>query len=388
MIPDSAAVEIGRDQEPQQLNDALTARRTAAGIVEPHRAMGGRGWGIMRYKDLHEARQGARDIDFYLVAVSPPDANGYCSFGGSLTTKKETAALARTVIAEVLDTPRMRLRAFGESLIHVSEINWFVENLRTDLKSRVAGHWDEPDDDAKAIAKYVGELVKDGDTIEVGTGGTTELLIRLGAFDGRKDIGIHTGRLVPGMIDLVRAGIATGKRKTLNPGKVIFSATSDESEDNLSFVNQNPMFEMRAEAYVNSPLVIAQNDNYVAINGVLSIDLLGQITSESTGTRIAGISGGLPGFVLGAAFSKGGRNIMALRSTAGRGSISRIVAKFAAGVRVTIPYTFADIVVTEYGVAHLLGKSFPERAESLIAIAHPDFRDELRAEFATLDWAH
>lgn len=387
-IPDSATVEVSRDQEPQLLLAALAQRRAAAPAKELSDAASARGWGTLRYKALHDARPGARSLDVFLVAISPPDENGYCSFGCSLTTKHEMISLAHTVIAEILDTPRTRVRVFGESLVHVSEIDWFVENHNTDLKSRIPGHWEEPDDEVRAIAGNVKDLVRDGDTLEVGTGATTESLIRLGTFAERNDLGIHAGRLVPGMIDLVRDGIATGKRKTINRGKAVFSALSDEPEENLQFVSANPLFEMRQEIYVNDPRVVGAHDNFVAINGVLSVDLLGQATSESAGARVVANSGGLPGFVLGATFSNGGRNIMALRSTAARGSVSRIVPKFSEGARVTIPHTFADIVVTEFGVADLLGKSFPERAASLIEICHPAFRDSLRDAVATLDWAH
>lgn len=341
----------------------------------------------LRYKHLRDSRQGAQRPDVAVITVSQPDENGYCTFGAYLTGNKETASVARTVIAEVMSTPRMNIRTFGDNFIHVRDIDRFVENPALEEGAISFFKWKEPDDVAKAIAHHVAGLIKDGDTIEVGQGSVSEAMIGLGVFNDRSDLGIHSEQMAVGMIDLVRRGNVTGLRKTINRGRHVFSIISNEPIENLNFVSLNPMFEQRQRNYCMDPMVCAQHDNFVAVNGALSVDLLGQITSESAGGQLVGSAGGLPGFVMGATMSKGGRSISVLPSTAVNGTVSRIVPRFGEGVWVTLPYTIADTVVTEYGVANLLGKGFRDRAAALIEIAHPDFRDVLRAEVATLPWA-
>jgi 4-hydroxybutyrate CoA-transferase len=188
------------------------------------------------------------------------------------------------------------------------------------------------------------------------------------------------------VISLVREGVINGKYKTLNPGKVVVTALGGSTKEEMEWANNNPLFELVDVEYLEDIRVIAAHDNMVAINNALSIDLTGQIASESIGTRIMSVAGGQIPFVFGALLSKGGRSITVLSSTAREGSISRIRPVLEPGTAVTIPRNCAQYVVTEYGIANLWGKSVRERAEELISIAHPDFRAELRKEAQKLFW--
>jgi len=328
-------------------------------------------------------------IDVFMVTVSPPDSNGYCSFGTTLLARKTQARRAKTVLAEVNELPAFSLRTGGDNHIHVSEIDCFVPHVSLPRPPAGRARARELTDVDRRIAQHVAALVRDGDTIELGVGSIAEALPAAGAFDGRGDLGLHLGTVWKGLIPLVRDGVFTGKRKTLHPGKVVASALqlSDESGDDLqmaAFVDHNPMFELHAIDYVQDFTTIAAHDNYVAINSALAIDLSGQVTTESIDSRTVGGPGGFPAFAMGALMSRGGRSIIVMSSTAADGKVSRIVPSFPANTMVTLPRYFADYVVTEYGVASLMGKSQGERFQQLIAIAHPDFRVALHKEAANL----
>jgi len=341
---------------------------------------------LSRAKALLEGREDRRRLDVFMVVVSPPDKEGYCSFGRFLFFKRLAASQARIVLAEVVDHPQINLRTFGDNRIHVSEIHYFVENPNPS-PTAAQSPWRrlrEPTPQTRQIAQHIATLLRDGDTLEVGVGGGTEALALLGTFDNLQDLGIHSGQLIPGMIDLIKRGVVNGRRKSLNPGKVVVSVFWEEDEESLAFFHENPTFEQRSIEYVHDFKVIAAHDNFVAINSILAIDLLGQATSESMGFRRLALAGGLPPFAIGAMLSRGGRNILVLPATTPDGRASRIVPMLEPGTVVTLPRTLVDIVVTEYGVARLLDKSDRERAEALIAIAHPDFRSELRRQFRKL----
>jgi 4-hydroxybutyrate CoA-transferase len=242
-----------------------------------------------------------------------------------------------------------------------------------------------PPEAAKAIAGYVSELVPDGATIQIGAGEPSMYLVRAGAFDGKSDLGIHSEMAAAGVAKLVDAGVINGRRKTLHPGLAIAGAWSGSDAEDLRIVTNNPKFEVRDTDYINDLRVIAQNDKFHSLNNALSIDLTGQINSESVfGGRVINGSGGQPEFQIGALLSKGGRAITLLPATAMEGAVSRIVAWHEAGSLVTVPRFFADTVVTEFGIARLWGKNHRQRAAELIAIAHPDFRAELKKEASVL----
>jgi 4-hydroxybutyrate CoA-transferase len=330
----------------------------------------------LRFKGKGDARRKAQDVDVVMIVVSPPDKDGFCSFGLYLSHKKDYTSRAKKILAEVSRSPAMSVRTPGDNYIHVSEIDYFVEHIPAPIREPQQEH----DDLDMKIAQYVSTIVRDGDTLELGPG-LTASLPGLGTFDERSDLGIHSPIIGPGLLDLIRRGIVTGKRKNLHPGKCVSSGFRwVEGEENIAFIDGNPALEVRNSSYVNDIRVIASNDRMVAINGILAIDLAGQIAADSVATRMFGGAGGQVDFGIGAVLSKGGASISVLRSTASKGTISRIVSTFEPGTIVSLPWTFADYVVTENGVANLLGKSRRGRAQELIAIAHPDFRSELTRE--------
>jgi 4-hydroxybutyrate CoA-transferase len=330
----------------------------------------------LRFKGEGDARRKAPDVDVVMIVVSPPDTDGLCSFGLYLSHKKDYTARARKILAEISDSPAMNVRTPGDNYIHVSEIDYFVEHIPVSIREAREEH----DDIDRKIAEHVSTIVRDGDTLELGPG-LAASLPGLGTFDERCDLGIHSPIIGPGLLDLIRRGIVTGNRKNLHPGKSVSSGFRwVEREEDIAFIDGNPGFEVRSSSYVNDIRVIASNDRMMAINGILAIDLAGQIAADSIGTRMFGGAGGQVDFGIGAVLSKGGCSISVLRSTASKGTISRIVPAFEPDTIVSLPWTFTDYVVTEYGVANLLGKSRRQRAQELIAIAHPDFRSELEKE--------
>jgi 4-hydroxybutyrate CoA-transferase len=328
------------------------------------------------------------EVDVLFTEVSPPDENGYCSFGASVWGKKMAIECAKIVLAEV---NKNLIRTYGENYVHVSEIDYFVEHVSggarpggTDLLGRKT--W-EPGEVEKRIADHVSTLIKDGDTLQIGVGSTSEWVAHLGALDNRADLGWHSETTPRGIIKLVREGVITGKHKNINRGKVIAVAIGGGDKEDMDFVNQNPLFELYDAEYVLNPAVISSNDNVVAINSAISIDLTGQLAAESIGAAMVSGPGGQLAFATGAQLSKGGRFVSTLPSTAKGETISRIVPQLESGTVVTIPRTLADVVVTEFGIARLYGKTHRERALELIAIAHPDFRAALNKEARKLFWS-
>ncbi len=322
-----------------------------------------------------------RQADVLLIQLSPPDEHGYCSFGASVWNKKNAIREAKVVLAEVNEN---YIRTYGDNFIHVSEIDYFVEHTPTGrmpgatdmLGRKTAG----PGEREKKITDNISSLVRDGDCLEIGVGGTAEWLVNQGAFNDKHDLGWHSENTVPGVVGLIRSGIMSGERKNIHTGKMVATACGGSSKEDMDFINMNPLFELYGSDYVLDPRTIAAHDNMVAINSCLQIDLTGQIAAESIGPRMISGTGGQLAFAIGAGLSKGGRNITVLASTARGGAASRIVSGFEPGTIVTVPRTLTDIIVTEYGVAQLKGKTQGQRAEELVAIAHPDFRADLKKE--------
>ncbi|MDY7019122.1 MAG: acetyl-CoA hydrolase/transferase C-terminal domain-containing protein [Chloroflexota bacterium] len=333
-----------------------------------------------------------RQIDVYMIELSPPDEHGYCSFGHMLWNKKIEAKEAKIVIADI--NPNL-VRTYGDNYIHVSELDYFVPHLSTgripgvrdlrstDLLARKTG--DEPKEIRK-IAEYVAELIRDGDTLQIGVGGISEAVMRLGLLDNKRDLGIHTETLPRGTVQLVQRGVITGERKTIHKNKVVAISVGGGTSDDMAFINNNPIFELYDGTHVVNPMTIATHDNMVTVNSALSIDLTGQIAAESLGTRMYSGTGGQLAFAMGAYLSKGGRSATVLTSTARNGAVSRIVPALEPGTIVSVPRILTDYVVTEYGIAALQGKTQRERARELINIAHPDFRPELEVAADKLYW--
>lgn len=330
------------------------------------------------HKALDEGRPEARPIDVAVITVTPPNAHGYVCLGNSVWDAATSVARARTTIATVTN---YLPRTYGDSWLHVSQIDWFVEDHTEPLVRPPL----PPDPWDAAIAGYTGSLLRDRDTLQIGIGSTTGNLVTEGGLAGRADLGYFGELTVPGTVDLVRQGVITGRCMTTHPGKFVATAAGNSTEDR-AFIDGNPAFEFRSVDYLHDPRAIAANDNYVAINNAIGVDLTGQIAASTIGPYVYSGTGGQFSFALGAFMSRGGRYITLLPATARGGTVSRIAAQFTAGQIVTVPRDIADTVVTEYGIAHLLNKSVRERAEALIAIAHPDFRAELRREAQRLFW--
>lgn len=328
-----------------------------------------------RFKPEDERGGGVFGCDVTLIGVSPPDRFGFCSFGTSLWNKLSYAQRARTVLAEVFPGYP---QTGGTNRIHVSEIDAFVDGGET-APTRLAR---EAAPFPKAIAGYINELVKHGDTIQIGTGMMTLQLANNGAFDGLVDLGVHSEVSTPGLNDLVYKGVITGSRKTRHPGRFVATALSATTPEEIEFIHENPVYEVHEVHYTNDIQLIAAHDNMVAINNAMTVDLTGQIAAESIGADMWSGPGGQLEFVIGATLAKNGRSVTLLPAAAKEESVSRIVAQHPPGTVVTVPRQFADYVVTEFGVASLFGKSDRQRARELIHIAHPDHRADLERAFA------
>lgn len=326
-----------------------------------------------------EGRVEARPVDVSLLSVTPPNQWGYVCLGASLWDAKTTASRANLVIAEVnQNIPR----TYGDTWMHVSEIDWFIEN--TPPPPETGWLYPEPDPWDRPIADYVASLVNHGDTIQMGTGSTTGNIPRFGVLDDKEDLGYFAELTVPGTVELVKKGVITSKYLEQHPGKFVTTTAGNDPSD-MQFINDNPMFEFYPVEYMHHPGVIGQIDNLIAINNALSIDLTGQIAAANLGHRVWSGTGGHLSYAMGAFMSNGGRYVCVMPATARKGAVSRIVPLFERGQVVTVPRDIADTVVTEYGIARLLNRTIRERAEELIAIAHPDFRAELRAEAQKLN---
>lgn len=312
--------------------------------------------------------------DVALIQVSTPDEHGYVSLGISTDYAIVAAREAKTVIAEVnKQCPRL----YGETLMHVSEIDCFVETDRPlpEVKPTVITEVE------KAIGSYCAQLIHDGDCLQLGLGAIPDAVC--GFLEDKKDLGIHSEIIGDGVMRLCELGVINGSKKELHKGKVV-ATTLHGTNELLKFANNNPMIELYPVDYTNDPRIISQHSNMISINSCVEVDLTGQVCSEAVGAKqISGI-GGQVDFVRGAKMSKGGKSIIACYSTAKGGTISKIVAALKPGTPVTTSRTDVDYVITEYGIAHLRGKTLRERANALIAIAHPDFRESLKEQYAQI----
>jgi acyl-CoA hydrolase len=310
---------------------------------------------------------GEMPIDVALIEVSPPDSHGFCSFGVGVDTTLTAAKCARYVVAQVNDNMP---RTYGDSFIHVNDIDALVESSRPlcALAKVVVS------DLQIAIARHVSTLIEDGAVLQTGIGGIPDAVLPM--LMDRKDLAVHSELVSDGVIPLIEAGVLTGARKNFKPRKIILGFALG-SKRLFEFVDNNPIFEFHPTAYTNDPALIARNDKMVAINSALQIDLTGQVCSDSIGNQFYSGIGGQVDFLRGASRSKGGKPIIAISSTAKQGTISRIVPTLDPGAGVVTSRGLVRYVVTEYGIAYLHGKSIRERAQALIEIAHPDFRSAL-----------
>ena len=372
-------------------------------------------------KTYRDNRPMARDIDVFMVVVSPPDEKGYCYFASGIWESRTFSSRAKIVIAEI---DEFFTKSHNNAALHVSEIDYLVnitddpltaaeictvadacdEDKQEAAKERLTGAYprffrelipvisevppkdlqvvlgiDDPTDAMKAIAANLKSIMSDGDTIQIGTGKHTRHLVNLGVFDDCNDLSIFSEMACSGMGYLVKRGIATGKHASLHPGKAIFTSFLGMAIEEVRWACDNPLIELHPGNYVINIAHISQNRNMVSINNVVQVDLTGQITAESQfGPRLLNGAGGQIEFHIGAFMSEGGKAVSIMPSTWGDGAVSNITPYFEQGTLVTLSRYWADYVITEYGIAQLAGKSHRERAEELINIAHPNFRDELR----------
>ena len=313
---------------------------------------------------------GIQPVDVALIHVSPPDEHGFCSYGVGVECTKAAAERARIVIALV---NRQMPRSLGDSFIHASKLSHVVEIDRLPVELAMAS---EISDVARAIGAHVADLIEDGSTLQMGIGEIPDAVLLF--LKQKRHIGIHTEMFSDGVVELFESGVITGEAKTLHRGKIVASFVLG-TRKSFDFLDNNPFVEFHPTDYVNDPFIVAQNERMVAINSALAVDITGQVCADSIGTGIYSGFGGQLDFIRGSARAKGGKPIIALPSTAKDGALSRITDTLLPGSGVVTTRADVHYVATEYGVADLFGKSLRERAEALIAIAHPDFREELRA---------
>jgi acyl-CoA hydrolase len=339
----------------------------------PHGAFGDRDGTVdlvpNHFSEMRELlRNGTRD-PLVLVAASPPDRHGYFSLGVSADYVASFIGRARFFIEANERMPR----TFGRNQIHASQVLGWVHVDRPLVEVAPAAS----SEDDRRIAAFVAERIRSGSTLQTGIGAIPNAI--LSALTDHRDLGIHTELLSDGVIDLVESGVVNGVLKQLNRNKTVGTFALG-TQRLYEFLHENSAIEMWPVRYVNDPRVIAQEKNFVSINATIAVDLIGQCASETVGGTYYSSSGGQADFARGAMYSDGGQGFVVLHSTTKNGSISKIVPQLPAGDVVTTLKNTVDKVVTEHGVAELRGRSIRERATALIAIAHPDHRDQLTAE--------
>jgi acetyl-CoA hydrolase len=321
-------------------------------------------------------KDGILPVDISMVHLSPPDEHGFCSFGVEVGLSKSPAESAKIIIAEV---NQQMPRTLGDSFIHVSKLDHIVPvNYALPELAMSSG---EPDPSVESIAQYIAELIPDGATMQMGIGAIPDAVLKY-LFD-KKDLGVHSELFSDGVIDLVEAGVLTNAQKTLHTGKIVAGFILG-TKRLYKWVHDNPLLELHRTEYVNDPFVIAQNDRMVAINSAIEIDLTGQVCADSIGPKLYSGVGGQLDFIYGASRSKGGVPIIALPSMAK--TFSRIVPMLKEGAGVVTSRNHVRYIVTEYGIADLYGKTIRQRAQLLIGVAHPSFRDQLTHQAKTLNY--
>lgn len=316
-------------------------------------------------------KRGILPVDVALIQVTPPDDQGFCSYGLSADYTQAASESAKIVIAQM----NRNLPRTGGSKIHLDAMHWIVEQDAPILELVAP----KIGDVERQIGEHIASLVPDGATLQLGIGAIPEAALL--SLYNKKDLGIHSEMFSDGVVALVEAGVITNKKKTLNPGKFIVTFLMGTNKL-YKFVHNNPDVEMHPVDYVNDAYIIGQHDNMISINAALQVDLTGQVNAEMIGSvQYSGI-GGQVDFVRGAGRSIGGKSIIALPSTAVKGTISRICKQFVSGTSISTSRNDVHYIVTEYGVADLRGKTLQQRAAALIAIAHPQFRTSLSEDLA------
>lgn len=310
---------------------------------------------------------GAMEVDTALVTTSPPDSQGYLSLGVSVDATLTAAECAGQIIAEV---NHQMPRTYGDSFIHVSQVAALVETNRPllEIPPERGEEWQE------RIGRHVASLIPDGACLQLGIGAIPDAVLE--CLKGHKDLGIHSEMVSDGVVPLIESGVINNRRKAHHQNRCLIGFVLG-TKKLFDFMDESMVFELQRTRYVNDPFRIAQNDRMVAINSAIEVDLTGQVVSDSIGMKPYSGFGGQVDFIRGAARSKGGKPVIALPATAKGGTVSRIVPTLKPGAGVVTSRADVHYVVTEYGIAYLHGKNLRQRAEALIAIAAPQFRDEL-----------
>ncbi|TLN28670.1 acetyl-CoA hydrolase/transferase family protein [bacterium] len=326
-------------------------------------------------------KNNVRPLDVALIHTSPPDRNGYCSYGVETGLTKTAAESARIIIAQV--NKRMP-RILGDTLIHVKDMDYIVpvDDVLAELPM-------ENGDDGgivEKIAGFIAERIPDGATMQLGIGGIPNAVLHF--LKDKKDLGVHSELFSDSIIGLVEAGVITGARKSIHKNKIIagFMIGTRRLYD---WADDNPVIELHCTEYVNHPFTVAQNDRMVAINSAIEVDLTGQVCADSIGTKLFSGVGGQMDFIFGASMSKEGLPIIALPATAclrDGSTISRITPMLKPGAGVVTTRNHIRYVATEYGMVNLYGRTIRERTHLLISIAHPDFREDLKKQASALHY--
>jgi 4-hydroxybutyrate CoA-transferase len=326
---------------------------------------------VSHYGQLPNMYRRFKPLDAALVQVSPPDDQGYVSFGGSVNYSKPGAECAKMVIAQVNNNVPY---TYGDSLMHVSQIDWFVEHdsLLYEFPQGIIN------DVSLKIGRFCAQLIEDRSCLQLGMGSIPDAV--LACLEDKKDLGIFSELFSDGVVELYKKGIINSKYAGVHPGKLV-AASLNGSRALYAWGDRNPDLEMHPIDYTNNPVRIARNERMVSINGCAAVDLYGQVVAEHfNGRQFTGIGGQLD-YIRGAAMSKGGKSILAMPSATKNNTISKIVTVHPEGAVITTPRSDVDYIVTEFGYAHLKGKTNRERARLLINIAHPDFREQLTREY-------
>lgn len=310
-------------------------------------------------------------LDVAIIQVSPPDGEGNCSLGVSVDYSKHAAQQAKLVIAQV--NPQMP-RTLGDSFVHVSQMDYIVEHESPILELAPPAITDVE----RAIGEHCASLIRDGDCLQLGIGAIPDAVLLF--LKAKKNLGIHTEMFSDGVVELVEAGVIDNSAKNFHKDTMVATFLMG-TKKLYDFVDNNPMVSMYPSSYTNDPYIAGKNDNLVSINSCVQVDFLGQVCSESVGMTQISAVGGQVDFVRAAAISKGGRSIIAMPSTAAKGAISKIVPILDEGAAVTTGRYDVEYIITEYGIANLKYRTVRDRARMLINIAHPKFRDELKAAF-------
>lgn len=314
-------------------------------------------------------------IDFYIGSATPMDDKGFFSMSLCLVYEKEMVENAKYSVLEVNEKLP---KTFGDTNVYINDVSFITEFNTTLVEFPPI----EPSETERKIGEYISDLIEDGSTIQLGIGGIPNAITKF--IMEKKNLGIHSEMLTDGMVDLIEKGVVTNREKTIWKDKTV-GAFALGTQKLYDFINNNLSVEIHRGSIVNDPYIIRKNNKMVSINTSLTIDITGQVCSESFGPKQYTGTGGQLDMHRGAQMSKGGMGIIASRSTAKNGTISTIVPAFPEGSNITVPRQDVDIIVTEFGVAKLKGKSTRERALSIINIAHPDFRDYLTFEAEKLN---